>query len=272
MDNKQHNDDHDHEMFNIDTPMRADAFKLSDDEKIDIIQGHFNTIMETLGLDMTDDSLSGTPRRVAKMYVKEMFWGLNPANKPEASHFKNKFKYSEMLIEKDINFYRNNGFIKLKNVFNKEEIDFLNVEITKEVNALNKQLLSMEQRDTYGKAFLQIMNIWKNSETVKQIVFGKKLAKIATELMEVEGVRLYHDQALYKEPSGGHTPWHADQFYWPLASDKTVTAWIPLQETPLEWGPLEYSAGSDQLMDGRDKEISDESQQFLSQLRKLQIS
>ena len=170
---------------------------------------------------------------------------------------------SYSLSEKDINFYRNNGFIKLKNVFNKEEIDFLNVEITKEVNALNKQVLSMDQRDTYGKAFLQIMNIWKNSETVKQIVFGKKLAKIATELMEVEGVRLYHDQALYKEPSGGHTPWHADQFYWPLASDKTVTAWIPLQETPLEWGPLEYSAGSDQLMDGRDKEISDESQQFL---------
>ena len=170
---------------------------------------------------------------------------------------------SYLLSDKDISFYRNNGFIKLKNVFNKEEIDFLNVEITKEVNALNKQVLSMDQRDTYGKAFLQIMNIWKNSETVKQIVFGKKLAKIATELMEVEGVRLYHDQALYKEPSGGYTPWHADQFYWPLASDKTVTAWIPLQETPLEWGPLEYSAGSDQLMDGRDKEISDESQQFL---------
>jgi len=170
---------------------------------------------------------------------------------------------SYLLSDKDISFYRNNGFIKLKNVFNKEEIDFLNVEITKEVNTLNKQLLSMEQRDTYGKAFLQIMNIWKNSEIVKEIVFGKKLAKIATELMEVEGVRLYHDQALYKEPSGGHTPWHADQFYWPLASDKTVTAWIPLQETPLEWGPLEYSAGSDQLMDGRDKEISDESQQFL---------
>ena len=121
----------------------------------------------------------------------------------------------------------------------------------------------MEERDTYGKAFLQIMNIWKNAETVKEIVFGKKLAKIATELMEVEGVRLYHDQALYKEPSGGHTPWHADQYYWPLASDKTVTAWIPLQTTPLDWGPLEYSAGSDQLTAGRDKEISDESQQFL---------
>jgi len=170
---------------------------------------------------------------------------------------------SYTLTESHISFYKKNGFIKLKQVFNKEEIDFLNEVITNEVNALNKQVLSMEERDTYGKAFLQIMNIWKNSNTVKEIVFGKKLAKIAAELMEVDGVRLYHDQALYKEPSGGHTPWHADQYYWPLASDKTVTAWIPLQNTPLEWGPLEYSAGSDQLLDGRDKEISDESQQFL---------
>ena len=167
------------------------------------------------------------------------------------------------LSESHISFYKKNGFIKLKQIFNKEEIAFLNEVITNEVHALNKQVLSMEQRDTYGKAFLQIMNIWKNSETVKEIVFGKKLAKIAAELMEVDGVRLYHDQALYKEPSGGHTPWHADQYYWPLASDKTITAWMPLQTTPLEWGPLEYSAGSDQLIDGRDKEISDESQQFL---------
>ena len=162
-----------------------------------------------------------------------------------------------------IDFYKNNGFIKLKQVYSQEEIDYLNEVITTEVNALNKQVLALDQRDTYGKAFLQIMNIWKNSELVKEIVFGKKLAKIATELMEVTGVRLYHDQALYKEPNGGHTPWHADQYYWPLASDKTVTAWIPLQNTPLEWGPLEYSAGSDQLTEGRDKEISDESQQFL---------
>jgi ectoine hydroxylase-related dioxygenase (phytanoyl-CoA dioxygenase family) len=138
---------------------------------------------------------------------------------------------SYSLTEGDISFYKKNGFIKLKQVFNKEEIDFLNEVITNEVNALNKQVLSMEERDTYGKAFLQIMNIWKNSDTVKEIVFGKKLAKIAVELMEVDGVRLYHDQALYKEPSGGHTPWHADQYYWPLATDKTVTAWIPLKYT-----------------------------------------
>jgi len=97
----------DHECFNINTPMVENAFEKSDDQKIEIIQDYFHKIMETLGLDMTDDSLKGTPKRVAKMYVKEMFWGLNPDNKPVASHFKNKFKYTKMLIEKDINFYTN---------------------------------------------------------------------------------------------------------------------------------------------------------------------
>lgn len=111
MENKHYadhdHDDHDHDYSYTDTPMRPDAFALSDDEKIERIQEYFRGIMETLGLDMEDDSLKGTPRRVAKMYVKEMFWGLNPSSKPEVSHFKNKFRYNEMLIEKDIHFYTN---------------------------------------------------------------------------------------------------------------------------------------------------------------------
>lgn len=98
---------HDTDQSHMDTPMRSDAFDMSDESKIEIIQNHFAAIMETLGLDMTDDSLKGTPRRVAKMYVKEMFWGLNPNNKPKTSSFRNKFRYTEMLIEKDINFYTN---------------------------------------------------------------------------------------------------------------------------------------------------------------------
>jgi ectoine hydroxylase-related dioxygenase (phytanoyl-CoA dioxygenase family) len=71
---------------------------------------------------------------------------------------------------------------------------------------------------------------------------------------------MYHDQALFKEPSGGHTPWHADQYYWPLNTDKTVTVWIPLQKTDLELGPLEFSAGSQQITEGRNLKISDESE------------
>lgn len=167
-----------------------------------------------------------------------------------------------------IAFFRKNNFIKLKQVLSAEVLEFMDEIITAEVNRLNKQQLALKDRDTYGKAFLQIMNIWRNSEAVKQIVFSKRLAGIASCLLEVEGVRIYHDQALYKEPGGGHTPWHADQYYWPLSSDKTVTAWIPLQATPLELGPLEFSSGSAALVDGRDKEISDESQHVLENLLK----
>ncbi|MFZ4784533.1 MAG: GTP cyclohydrolase I FolE [Flavobacteriales bacterium] len=96
-----------HVLTSIETPMRPDAFVLSDDEKIAKIESHFREIMETLGLDLTDDSLSGTPYRVAKMYVTEIFEGLNPANKPDIKLFDNKYKYSEMLVEKNITFYSN---------------------------------------------------------------------------------------------------------------------------------------------------------------------
>jgi GTP cyclohydrolase I len=91
----------------VETPMRPDAFKLSDDEKMALIEKHFTGIMETLGLDLTDDSLKGTPKRVAKMYVQEIFNGLNPANKPKIALFDNKYKYNQMLVEKDITFYSN---------------------------------------------------------------------------------------------------------------------------------------------------------------------
>jgi GTP cyclohydrolase I len=89
------------------TPLRPDAFDKSDNQKIKEIEGHFQAIMETLGLDLNDDSLAGTPHRVAKMYVKEIFSGLNPANKPSITLFENKYNYNEMLVEKDITFYSN---------------------------------------------------------------------------------------------------------------------------------------------------------------------
>ena len=96
-----------HISTSIDTPLRKDAFDLSDAEKINKIENHFREIMETLGLDLTDDSLNGTPHRVAKMYVEEIFSGLSPANKPKVALFENKYQYNQMLIEKDITFYSN---------------------------------------------------------------------------------------------------------------------------------------------------------------------
>ena len=91
----------------IETPLREDAFDLDDDIKIELIQKHFKEIMQILGLDLSDDSLSGTPHRVAKMYVKEIFAGLNPKNKPDIKLFDNKYQYNQMLVEKDITIYSN---------------------------------------------------------------------------------------------------------------------------------------------------------------------
>lgn len=96
-----------HLSWSPDTPLRADAFELDDETKMELIAKHFKEIMLILGLDLSDDSLKGTPDRVAKMYIKEIFSGLNPANKPRVALFENKYKYSEMLIEKDIIFYSN---------------------------------------------------------------------------------------------------------------------------------------------------------------------
>ncbi|MCB4797274.1 GTP cyclohydrolase I FolE [Neotamlana laminarinivorans] len=95
----------DHIGTSSNTPLRSDAFKLSNEEKIEIIKDDVRHIMETLGLDLTDDSLKGTPNRVAKMFVKEIFGGLNPKTKPSASTFDNKYKYGEMLVEKNITLY-----------------------------------------------------------------------------------------------------------------------------------------------------------------------
>lgn len=102
---KARNDDEigsQHIMTSIDTPMRADAFDMCDNDKIEIISEHFAKIMETIGLDLTDDSLAGTPKRVAKMFIKEKFKGLNKMNKPSISLFDNSYQYSKMLIEKNI--------------------------------------------------------------------------------------------------------------------------------------------------------------------------
>jgi GTP cyclohydrolase I len=110
--NKNHNPskdsfDDDHLSANIDTPIRLDAFKISDEEKKEKISILFGEIMQVMGLDLTDDSLKETPKRVAKMYVDEIFSGLNPKNRPSISLFENKYHYNQMLVEKNITFYSN---------------------------------------------------------------------------------------------------------------------------------------------------------------------
>ncbi len=174
------------------------------------------------------------------------------------------------LSNDQIQFYQENRYIKLKQVINDQTLRFYNEVITEQVKRMNTVETPLEDRNTYGKAFLQLFNLWREDELVKELIFSKRLAKIATDLMQTEGVRLYHDQALFKEGGGGITPWHADQYYWPLETDKTITAWIPLQETPLALGPLEFSAGSHQIVEGRELEIGDESEVLIQQ--KLRVT
>ena len=153
------------------------------------------------------------------------------------------------------------GYVRLRGALSPELIATYAPAITGTVARLNASPPPLEQRSTYGKAFLQTFNLWQQDEAVCEFVFGKRLAGIAAGLLGVAGVRLYHDQALDKEPGGGHTPWHADQFYWPLDNDRTVTAWIPLQPVALEMGPMGFAPGSHRLDDaGRDLGISDESE------------
>ena len=163
-----------------------------------------------------------------------------------------------------IDAYRRDGFIRFRALLDADEVARYGAEITRLTLALNTQTRPLAERTTYDRAFLQVMNLWRESARVREFVFHRRLAAVAARLMGVRAVRLYHDQSLYKEPSGGMTPAHADQYYWPFASDKAVTAWIPLQSVPLEMGPLAFYRGSHQANFGRDLPISDESEQKIS--------
>jgi ectoine hydroxylase-related dioxygenase (phytanoyl-CoA dioxygenase family) len=140
--------------------------------------------------------------------------------------------------------FRTSGVTLVRGLATAEEIAAYRPVINKTVADFNTEKRALKDRDTYGMAFLQTSNLWTMNETVKQFSFARRFAKVAAELMGVSGVRMYHDQALYKEPGGGPTPWHQDQNYWPLATDKTVTLWMPLLDISPEVGTLSFARGS----------------------------
>ena len=160
--------------------------------------------------------------------------------------------------------FREQGFLKVSNVFDAATLQYFEPEITRLTFAHNDlDGIPMEERDTYSRAFIQVGNLWEKSEAARRLTFSQRLAGMATELLGSSGVRLWHDQALYKEPSGGFTPWHADQQYWPMNSSLSVTAWIPLHAVPLEQGPLCFGRGSHRKRIGRDLPISDSSEALI---------
>lgn len=156
--------------------------------------------------------------------------------------------------------FERDGFVRIPGALDPRCVAEYGAIITRKTLELNTDDRPLEERSTYDRAFLQVMNLWRTDDIVRQFVFGKRLAGIAAALLGVRSVRLYHDQSLYKEPGGGITPAHADQYYWPLASDRTITAWVPLQDVPVEMGPLAFYRGSHREAFGRDLPISDESE------------
>lgn len=165
------------------------------------------------------------------------------------------------LTQDQIDYYRQNGHILLRNVCPAGEVEKW-AEIFREVVAdKSRDLKPLEERDEYGKAFVQIMNLWREDDRCKEFVYSRRFAQIAARLMGCSGARLYHDQALYKEPGGKKTAWHQDQTYWPLDTDTTVTMWMPLVDITESMGTMYFGSGSHKegyLGDSHIEEASDE--------------
>jgi ectoine hydroxylase-related dioxygenase (phytanoyl-CoA dioxygenase family) len=136
------------------------------------------------------------------------------------------------------------GHTVVRGLATPEEVAEFRPRIEAAVRRATGHVRPLDARDTYGKAFLQVPNLCFVDDAVRRFSFAERFARVAAELLGVEGVRLYHDQALFKEPGGGYTPWHQDQVYWPLATDRTITMWMPLVDVPAEVGSMTFADGS----------------------------
>lgn len=172
----------------------------------------------------------------------------------------NEIKISREQIKE----FQKNGHTLVHHILSTEEVKAYEPVIVKAAERYNTEKRKLEERDTYGKAFLQIMNLWRHDDQVKKFVLAKRFAKIAADLMGVKNVRLYHDQALFKEAGGGATPWHIDQYYWPLDTPNTITMWMPLVDIQVEMGMLTFASGSHNKEFTFSHEISDDSEKEVS--------
>ncbi|HEY3268188.1 MAG TPA: phytanoyl-CoA dioxygenase family protein [Armatimonadota bacterium] len=171
-----------------------------------------------------------------------------------------------VLSAEQIAAYRANGHVCLRGVCSPEEISAYGPVIRDAALRCNPETRPVKERDTYGKAFLQIMNLWLQDGGARRFTLARRFAKIAADLMGVPGVRLYHDQALFKEPGGGPTPWHQDQYYWPLDTSNTITLWMPLVPLRGGIGPMTFASESHRLGYLGEFKISDESDRVFRKL------
>jgi hypothetical protein len=164
----------------------------------------------------------------------------------------------------DVESYRKDGHVVLRGVCDAEELAYAAPLIENAAFADKTESRPLAERDTYGKAFLQMENLWVRHPSVRPFVLSPRFGEIAAKLLGVPAVRIYHDQALFKEPGGGPTPWHQDQVYWPLDNEKTVTMWMPLEDIGSEPGSMTFASGSHLIPRAADVVISDESEQWFN--------
>jgi ectoine hydroxylase-related dioxygenase (phytanoyl-CoA dioxygenase family) len=155
--------------------------------------------------------------------------------------------------------FRRDGHVVLGGVASRAEIDEYRPSIERGATTLRLETRPLDERDTYGRAFLQSCNLWRVEPTVERFVRARRFGRLAAALLGAERERIYHDQALFKEPGGSRTPWHQDEFYWPLDTERTVTMWMPLHDVTPEMGLMSFADGSHRLGDLRGREISDRS-------------
>ncbi|MXY56934.1 MAG: phytanoyl-CoA dioxygenase family protein [Gammaproteobacteria bacterium] len=166
------------------------------------------------------------------------------------------------LSSKQVQRYRRDGHVFLPQLLPRDSITPYREAIVATADRHSREMRPLEDRDTYGKAFLQIFNLWTLDETVRRFVQAPCFAEVAARLLGVERVRLYHDQALFKEAGGGITPWHQDQYYWPLDTEHTITLWMPLVDIEENMGMMQFASRAHRLGYITNKGISDDSEAF----------
>lgn len=162
--------------------------------------------------------------------------------------------------EEEIGAFRRDGHVRLRALASRAEVEAYRPAIRGVVDAVAARHDAQGRIDDYNHLFTQVTNAWRLADPVRRFVLARRFARVAARLMGVRGVRLYHDQALFKEPGGKPTPWHRDQYYWPLDTDDTVTMWMALVDVSLEMGPMTFASGSCRAEDVPNLAISAESE------------
>jgi ectoine hydroxylase-related dioxygenase (phytanoyl-CoA dioxygenase family) len=171
--------------------------------------------------------------------------------------------------------YRRLGHAVVRGAARPDQVASHRPAIERAAAAHNPETRPLAERDTYGQAFLQTTNLWRVDDEVAGFVLDPRFGRMAAELMGVDGVRLYHDQALFKEPGGGRTPWHQDQFYWPFTSVDTITMWMPLVDLDERVGSMQFADGSHQIGHVSGESIGDRSDREVTRViarRQLTVS